>query len=119
MNKPVGGRGKKAPYKSITIRVPEPIVENIFEYIDRYRDAALKLNESKEKLFDDTATTLYSAVLTEEKILEICRLAKSKYRTRTDTIYEILKQIFGYVHFPKNKLNEKYQESDKEIKKPK
>ena len=115
MDKPVGGRGKKAPYKSVTIRVPEPIAKDISEYINRYRNAALKFNKNQEKFSDDAPMTLYSTILTEEKILKICRLAKFKYRTRTDTIYEILKQFFGYVHFPKNKLNEKYEESNEEI----
>ena len=111
MNKPVGGRGKKAPYKSVTIRVPQPIAENILEYINSYRDTVFKLNKDQREIIDDATTTLYSTLLTEGEILKICKLAKSKYRTRTDTIYEILKQIFGYVYFPKNKLNEKYEEN--------
>ena len=118
MDKPVGGRGKKAPYKSVTIRVPEPIVKDISEYIDRYRNTVLKSNKGKEKLIDDTTMTVYSTLLTEGEILEICRLAKLKYRTRTDTIYEILKQLFGYLYFPKNKLDKKYQGSNEKIKNP-
>ena len=115
MNKPVGGRGKKAPYKSVTIRVPEPIAEYIYKYIDYYRAIVLKLNKSGEKLFDDATTTLYSSILTEEEVLRICRLAKSKYRTRTDTIYEILKQLFGHIHFSKNELDKKYEKNSGKI----
>jgi hypothetical protein len=37
MNKPVGGRGKKAPYASITKRVPIPIESQVDELIERYR----------------------------------------------------------------------------------
>lgn len=43
-SKPLGGRGHKVPYKSRTVRVPEPIVEQIQTICDTYREAALKGN---------------------------------------------------------------------------
>ena len=41
-NKPVGGRGHKVPYQSRTVRVPEPIIEQIQTICDTYRKAVLK-----------------------------------------------------------------------------
>lgn len=41
MNMPVGGRGKKAPYKTVVVRVPEPIVETVEKLANDYRDAVL------------------------------------------------------------------------------
>lgn len=37
-NKPKGGRGKTVPYKSIPIRVPEPLLEQCREMIDFYQE---------------------------------------------------------------------------------
>ena len=34
-----GGRGKKAPYESVTVRVPVPIQEAVQEICDTYRDS--------------------------------------------------------------------------------
>ena len=41
-NKPVGGREHKVPYQSRTVRVPEPIIEQIQIICDTYRETALK-----------------------------------------------------------------------------
>ena len=33
-----GGRGKKAPYKTVVIRVPEPLADTVNELIEDYRE---------------------------------------------------------------------------------
>jgi len=38
MVKPAGGRGKKAPYETITLRVPIPLREEIEKQVDAYRE---------------------------------------------------------------------------------
>jgi hypothetical protein len=40
-NKPVGGRGKKAPYETQIIRVPVPIVQKIEQIISEYRSSVI------------------------------------------------------------------------------
>jgi hypothetical protein len=40
-NKPVGGRGKKAPYSTTILRVPDPLVEQFQKDIDSYREAII------------------------------------------------------------------------------
>lgn len=37
MSKPVGGRGRKAPYETVLIRVPKPIKEQVERLSDSYR----------------------------------------------------------------------------------
>lgn len=44
-NKFVGGRGKKAPYKTHVMRVPEPLKEQVQYLIDNYRNS-LTLNKN-------------------------------------------------------------------------
>jgi len=41
MVKPTGGRGLKAPYKTIQMRVPEPLKPQFEFEIDRFRTAVL------------------------------------------------------------------------------
>lgn len=41
MTKPAGGRGKKAPYRTVVMRVPEPIAEKVESLINGYRILAI------------------------------------------------------------------------------
>ncbi len=40
--KPVGGRGRKAPYNTRIMRVPEPIADKVQTLIDEYRISVMK-----------------------------------------------------------------------------
>lgn len=59
MNKPIGGRGKKAPYATTHIRIPVPIKEQVENLINDYRlmvidgimpsdDTGISLEDAKE-----------------------------------------------------------------------
>ena len=39
--KPSGGRGKKAPYETVVIRVPTPLVSEVQKIVDDYRNKVL------------------------------------------------------------------------------
>ena len=43
MSKPVGGRGHKAPYQTMTIRIPIDVKEQVEEIVERFRSGDLKL----------------------------------------------------------------------------
>jgi hypothetical protein len=38
MSKPVGGRGHKAPYQTMTIRIPIDVKEQVEEIVEKFRD---------------------------------------------------------------------------------
>lgn len=38
MSKPKGGRGKKAPYETTVVRVPDPVLEQVEAICDSYRN---------------------------------------------------------------------------------
>lgn len=38
MSKPKGGRGKKAPYETTVMRIPDPVVDLVEDICDAYRD---------------------------------------------------------------------------------
>jgi hypothetical protein len=46
MSKPVGGRGHKAPYQTITIRIPIDVKEQVEEIVERFRDSDLESTQT-------------------------------------------------------------------------
>lgn len=47
--KPKGGRGQKAPYRTIQMRVPVPLKVEFQERIDSYREAILTGNKPEDR----------------------------------------------------------------------
>ena len=43
MSKPVGGRGHKAPYQTMTIRIPVDVKGQVEEIVERFRSGDLEL----------------------------------------------------------------------------
>lgn len=43
MSKPVGGRGHKAPYQTMTIRIPIDVKEQVEEIVERFRSGDLEV----------------------------------------------------------------------------
>jgi len=43
MSKPVGGRGHKAPYQTMTVRIPIDVKEQVEEIVERFRSSDLEL----------------------------------------------------------------------------
>ena len=52
-NKPLGGRGKRVPYKSIVKWTPEPVSNEIDLIIEDYRDMALTTREFRNIIVVD------------------------------------------------------------------
>lgn len=46
MSKPKGGRGRKAPYETTVVRVPDPVLEQVEAICDAYRNGEV-LSEKK------------------------------------------------------------------------
>jgi chorismate mutase len=46
MPKPVGGRGCKAPYQTITVRIPVDVKERVEEIVERFREGELEIVEN-------------------------------------------------------------------------
>lgn len=51
MNKPVGGRGHKAPYQTIVVRIPIDLKLQVDELVSQFREGGLeiKIDENTEK----------------------------------------------------------------------
>ena len=46
MPKPVGGRGCKAPYQTMTIRIPVDVKPQVEEIVERFREGDLEIVEN-------------------------------------------------------------------------
>ena len=53
MSKPVGGRGHKAPYQTMTIRIPIDVKEQVEEIVERFRSGDLELSNTNLNQEDD------------------------------------------------------------------
>jgi hypothetical protein len=46
MSKPVGGRGHKAPYQTMTVRIPIDVKEQVEEIVERFRSGDFKSTQT-------------------------------------------------------------------------
>jgi dTDP-4-amino-4,6-dideoxygalactose transaminase len=109
MNKPVGGRGKKAPYESTHIRIPEPIKHRVEELKALYANDNLeeydKLIAENQHLADE-----YRKLLTgneqvsdsQEKVLpnlkeaiELAIKELAKKKSARETVTKLLTALYN------------------------
>lgn len=84
MNKPLGGRGKKAPYETTHLRIPVPIKTDIEKLIENYRLSVIDGIETR----DDHLMSVEDAKLLTRKLI------KSKI-SKIDTLTKLLTSIYG------------------------
>ena len=92
MNKPLGGRGKKAPYETTHLRIPVPIKADIEKLIENYRLSVIDGIESE----DNGLMSVEDAKLLTRKLI------KSK-TSKIDTLIKLLTSIYG-VEISKDEL---------------
>ena len=71
MAKPLGGRGKRAPYETVMVRVPEPIKADVETLIAAYRDAVLAGDDNVSISVDMLTEVLAAIKLVDRFIKEI------------------------------------------------
>jgi hypothetical protein len=59
MPKPVSSRGHKAPYETMTIRIPIDVKERVEEIVERFRSGDLELDKT-----DDSSNNTKSQIIT-------------------------------------------------------
>lgn len=93
MTKPVGGRGKKAPYETTVIRVPLPMVPQVEQMIEDYRNLVVNNQESEftdnQKIAASFTLVSYSEALQRAK--EILKSRKSA----ADSLVKLLQLLYG------------------------
>jgi len=78
VNKPKGGRGKRAPYETTVVRVPDPVLEQVEAICDAYRNGEF-LPEQKpvtdfEAIKDQIDEWRKSAKVGKEKLKNLLQL---------------------------------------------
>lgn len=84
MVKPIGGRGKKAPYQTKTIRIPVELEGQISQLIEQYRQQAI----TGDAPDSEYPLPLHEAVELAQKLL---RAKKAKQ----DTVKKLVTGIYG------------------------
>lgn len=94
MDKPKGGRGLKAPYTTVVMRVPSPIASKIEVLIETYRAKSLAGEITQDDLLKfDSFRTSYSAVPKVTAIEEANKLIKSR-KTKREIIVKLLQLLY-------------------------
>lgn len=108
MSKPIGGRGKRAPYISTHIRLPEPLKERVENLKQLYLDGQLEhhddLISENQKLADEYRNLLTgnnhansdkNVPVDVEECIEIAKkILKSKKNAR-ESITRLINGIYG------------------------
>lgn len=84
-NKPVGGRGKKAPYRTKIMRIPEPLKEEVQCLIDNYRDSLI-VNKNQNN---------QTILLTKEKLIKEIELIVKKRKSAKVSFELLINKLFS------------------------
>ena len=84
MNKPKGGRGKKAPYNSLTVRIPEDLKDRVESLVEDYRQFILDGIQSTD-----------NDIPTIDEIKELSKQLLKGRTTRKDIVVKLVTSIYG------------------------
>lgn len=93
MTKPLGGRGKKAPYKTQIVRVPIPIVPKVEQIIDDYRNLVINGEESEFEKYPNLAACV-TPISYSEALQRAKEIVKSK-RSASESLAKLLQVLYG------------------------
>ena len=102
MNKPVGGRGKQASYKSTHVRIPEPIKVRVEELKELFFSGELenydKLQLEKDRVYNEYLNSLTGKNDDNEELIsleEALVMTKKLLRQKKSVKYTIAKLLTG------------------------
>jgi hypothetical protein len=94
MTKPIGGRGKKAPYISTHARIPEPIKSHVDVLVSAFHDGTLPEPESLAGLLQERQPE-QNSLPTLSKVLEAARKILRAKTSKVESIANLLTAIYG------------------------
>jgi len=83
MDKPKGGRGKKVPYNSCTVRIPVDLKETVESLVENYRQFILEGIESKSNDIPPI-----------EEIKELSKQLLKGRKTKKDIVIKLVMSIY-------------------------
>jgi hypothetical protein len=84
MNKSKGGRGKKLPYNSVTVRIPENLKSQVENLVNDYRQFIL-----------DGVETNNDNIPSIDEIKELSKQLLKSRATRKDIVIKLVMSIYG------------------------
>jgi hypothetical protein len=90
MDKPKGGRGKRAPYSTCIIRIPEALKRRVEILADDYISAAL----AEVELFDRKDANAVTLVTYAEALQQSKQMLKGK-KSASKTVAKLLQLLYG------------------------
>jgi hypothetical protein len=93
MNKPLGGRGKKAPYETQIIRVPVPIVPKVQQIVDDYRNLVINDEDSESEKYPNLVACV-TPVSYSQALLRAKEIVKTK-RSASESLAKLLQVLYG------------------------
>lgn len=84
MNKSKGGRGKKLPYNSVTVRIPENLKSQVEDLVNDYRQFILDGIE----INNDNIPSI-------DEIKELSKQLLKSRATRKDIVIKLVMSIYG------------------------
>ena len=84
MDKPKGGRGKKVPYNSCTVRIPEDLKDAVETLVEQYRLFILEGIESKS-----------NSIPSIDEIKSLSKQLLKGRSTRKDIVIKLVTSIYG------------------------
>jgi hypothetical protein len=95
MSKPKGGRGKKAPYETMTIRVPVPLVSEFNKLIGEYVYLVTEgLQDPNMTVIDLYKSMGVTHVTRDKAIMEAKRILRLK-KSSKQSIEKLLQVLYG------------------------
>lgn len=109
MSKPIGGRGKKAPYESTHVRIPEPLKDRVEQLKALYLDGQLEYNdqliaedhrlanEYRKVLTGNSVNinSLQKSLTSLEDTLELAKKLLKQKKSARETVAKLLTGIYG------------------------
>jgi rubrerythrin len=93
MNKPLGGRGKKAPYETQLVRVPVPVVQKVEQIVDEYRNLVINGEQSEFEKYPNLAACV-TPVSYSEALQRAKEIVKTK-RSAAESLAKLLQVLYG------------------------
>jgi hypothetical protein len=69
MSKPVGGRGHKAPYQTMTVRIPIDVKEQVEEIVERFRSGDLEVEVVETDRIDNSIISQITTIIERYKTI--------------------------------------------------
>ena len=89
--KPVGGRGKRAPYQTAIVRVPVPLVETVDRLATSYRESVLVLNHEADDVLLPVAEF---SLLSSKEAVEQARKILNRKKSAKASLEYLLQVLF-------------------------